>query len=167
MAVREILLLGNENLYKPCQEISEKNIMKAEQIVTDLHDTMMHFRKKYGYGRAIAAPQVNELYRVIYMNFDNNSIAFINPELEFPNNDTFEMWDDCMSFPGLEVKLARHRMCRVNYKDLDWKDCVLDFSGDLSELIQHEYDHLEGILAVQKGVDDKSLRINKEKSGCF
>ncbi|WP_315120240.1 peptide deformylase [uncultured Clostridium sp.] len=167
MAVREILLLGNENLYKVCKEVSGDELHKAKKIIEDLHDTMMEFRDKYGFGRAIAAPQINELYRIIYMNFDDNSIAFINPRLEFIEDDKFEMWDDCMSYPGLEVKLYRYRKCKVYYKDLEWNDCILEFEGDLSELIQHEYDHLDGILAVQRAIDNKSFRINKDKSGCF
>lgn len=167
MATREIILLGNEKLYEVCKEITEDKIEIAKQIIEDLHDTMINFREKYGFGRAIAAPQINELYRIIYMNFDNNSIGFINPRLEFYENEKFQMWDDCMSFPGLEVKLNRYKKCRVLYKNLDWKDCVIEFEGDLAELIQHEYDHLDGILAVQRAIDNKSFRINKDKSGCF
>jgi len=167
MAVREILLLGNENLYKVCKEVSWDNIEKARRIVEDLHATIMDFRGKYGFGRAIAAPQINELCRMIYMNFDNNSIALINPRLEFIDSEEFEVWDDCMSFPGLEVRLHRYKKCKVYYKDLNWNDCTLDFTGDLSELIQHEYDHLDGILAVQRAIDNKSFRINKSKVFCF
>jgi len=167
MAVREILLLGNENLYEISKEISKDRLEKAEQIVEDLHDTMMDFREKYGFGRAIAAPQINELYRVIYMNFDGKSIAFINPRLEPASDKEFEMWDDCMSFPGLEVKLKRYKKVKVYYKDLEWNDCEIQFEGDLAELIQHEYDHLDGILAIQRAIDDKAFRINKGKSGCF
>ncbi len=167
MAVREILLLGNENLYEVSKEISEDGLEKAKQIVEDLHDTMMNFREKYGFGRAIAAPQIDELYRVIYINFDNKSIAFINPRLEPIGNEVFEIWDDCMSFPGLEVKLKRYRGVKIYYKDLKWNDCVIEFEGDLAELIQHEYDHLDGMLAVQRAIDNKSFRINKDKSGCF
>lgn len=163
MSVREILLLGNENLYEVCRDISKDEILKAKQIVNDLHDTIINFRDKHGFGRAIAAPQINELFRIIYMNFDNKSIAFINPRLEFESEDKFEMWDDCMSFPGLEVKVYRHEKCKVYYKDLEWNDCVLEFTGDLSELVQHEYDHLDGILAVQRAIDNKSFRINKSK----
>jgi len=167
MAVKEILLLGNENLYEECIEISKDEIGKAKQIVEDLHDTMMSFRDKYGFGRAIAAPQINELYRIIYMNFDNTSIAFINPRLKFEESEQFEIWDDCMSYPGLEVKLLRYKKCRVHYKDLAWKECCIEFEGDLAELIQHEYDHLDGILAVQRAVDNKSFRINRSKAGCY
>lgn len=167
MTVREILLLGNENLYKTSRELSMDEIDKAKQVAHDLHDTMMNFREKYGFGRAIAAPQIDELYRIIYMNFDGNSIAFVNPRLEFYEDERFEMWDDCMSFPGLEVRLLRYKKCRVHFKDLEWKDCTMEFEGDLAELFQHEYDHLDGILAVQRALDSKSLRINKDKLGCF
>lgn len=165
MSVREILLLGNEHLYEVCKEITADNLEKAKEISEDLHDTMMAFRKKYGFGRAIAAPQIDEGYRVIYMNFSDRSYTFINPIIEFDDDDVFEMWDDCMSFPSLEVKLLRHRTCRVTYRDLDFKVCVAEFEGDISELFQHEYDHLDGILAVQKALDTKSFRINTEKSG--
>lgn len=167
MALREILLLGNENLYAVCSEVSKDEINKVKQIVEDLHDTMVNFREKYGFGRAIAAPQINELYRIIYVNFDNTSIAFINPKLEFTEDEKFEIWDDCMSYPGLEVKLYRYKTCKIYYKNLEWADCSIKFTGDLAELIQHEYDHLDGILAVQKAIDNKSFRINKNKSGCF
>ena len=167
MALREILLLGNENLYKVCEEVSRDNIEKAGEIVEDLHDTMLDFRKKYGFGRAIAAPQINEQFRIIYLNYDSNPKALINPRLEFVGDERFEVWDDCMSFPGLEVKLYRYKKCKVFYKDLDWKDCILEFEGDLSELVQHEYDHLDGIVAIQRAIDDKSFRINKSKAGCY
>jgi peptide deformylase len=167
VAAREILLLGNENLYRVCKEVTRDNLDKAKKVIEDLHDTILEFRRKYGFGRAIAAPQINEPFRILYMNFDGRSIALINPRLEFIGDEKFEVWDDCMSFPGLEVKLLRYKQCRVYYKDLDWKDCTLEFTDDLSELIQHEYDHLDGILAVQRAIDNKSFRINKSKAGCY
>jgi len=167
MAIRDILLLGNENLYRVCTEVSSQEAAKAARIVQDLHDTMLEFRRKYGFGRAIAAPQINEPFRILYMNFEGNSIAFINPVVVFPDEEKFEMLDDCMSFPGLEVRLKRYKKCRVSYRDLDFNECSMDFEGDLAELFQHEYDHLDGILAVQRALDNKSLRINKSKSGCF
>jgi len=167
MAVREILLLGNENLHRICSEVPEGEAEKAKRIVEDLHDTMLEFRRKYGFGRAIAAPQIDEAYRILYMNFDGDSIAFINPVIGFPDGEMFEMWDDCMSFPGLEVKLERYKRCKVQYRDPEWNLCTIDFEGDLAELFQHEYDHLDGILAVQRALDNKAFRINRSKSGCF
>lgn len=163
MAVREILLLGNENLYKVSREITKNEIQKVKQISDDLRDTLLDFRKIHGFGRAIAAPQIDEPFRMIYMNFDGNEYTLINPKLIFPDEEKFQLWDDCMSFPGLEVKLFRYKNCKVLYKDLKFNDCILEPAGDISELVQHEYDHLDGILAVQRAIDDKSLRINREK----
>ncbi|WZL73201.1 peptide deformylase [Clostridiaceae bacterium 35-E11] len=167
MAIRDILLLGQESLYECSKDITKEEIERAEKIAEDLQDTMMNFRKKYGFGRAIAAPQIGAFYRIIYMNVNNQATVFINPKLEFVGDERFEIWDDCMSFPGLEVKLYRCKKCRISYKDLAWKDCVIEFAGDLAELIQHEYDHLDGILAVQRAIDQKSFRINKNKAGCY
>ncbi len=167
MAVKQILLLGNDTLYQVSDEISKNQLDKPKQVVNDLHDTMMNFRKSYGFGRAIAAPQINELVRIIYMNIDGQTTVFMNPRLEFPEDEKMEIWDDCMSFPGLEVKIMRYKKVRVHYLDLQWQDCVIDFEGDLAELIQHEYDHLDGILSLQRAIDDKSFRMNREKAVCY
>jgi peptide deformylase len=167
MAVREILLLGNEELYKACEEVPREDIERAGRIALDLQDTMAEFRRKYGFGRAIAAPQINEHVRMIYLNYDGDPKVLINPRLDFTGDEKFEVWDDCMSFPGLEVRLFRYKKCKVYYKNLKWEDCVLEFEGDLSELIQHEYDHLDGILAVQRAMDSKAFRMNRSKAGCY
>jgi peptide deformylase len=167
MPTKSILLLGNEDLYQTSVELQEHEIATAKRVIQDLHDTMMEFRAKYGFGRAITAPQIGEFYRIIYMNIDGKATAMINPQLEFINDERIKMWDDCMSFPGLEVSLYRFKNCIVRYKDQDWNDCVLHLQDDLAELIQHEYDHLDGILAIQRAIDNKSLRINKAKAGCY
>lgn len=166
MAIRDILLLGNEDLYSISREISPRQLEKAKQVAADLHDTMFHFKEKYRFGRAIAAPQIGEFWRIIYMNWANCPHVLVNPRLQF-GEEQFEVWDDCMSFPGLEVKLNRYKKTTVVYKDLQWEDCALEFEDDLSELIQHEYDHLDGILAVQRALDNKAFRINKQKAGCY
>lgn len=167
MAVRQILLLGNENLYKPCITIDAALADKARQVAMDLNDTIDSFRAKYGFGRAIAAPQIDEPYRIIFMKFEDKVEVFINPEMSPVTDETFAMWDDCMSFPGLEVLVKRYKRIRVNYLDLEMKAHTAEMDGDMSELFQHEYDHLDGILAVQRAIDSKSFRINKEKSGTF
>lgn len=85
------------------------------------------------------------------------TILFINPRLTFPDAETIEVLDDCMSFPDLMVRVRRYKRCLIHYKDEQWKDCVMELEGDMSELIQHEYDHLDGILATLRAVDHKAL----------
>ncbi len=167
MAVKEILLLGNEKLYQTSAPVLPEERETAERIVGDLRDTMAAFRQKYGFGRAIAAPQIGELSRILYLNAGGQETVFLNPELEFPDGEQFTLWDDCMSFPGLEVKVRRYKRCRITFQDLAWNQHVWEPEEDFSELLQHEYDHLDGILAVQRAVDEKSFRINRRHAGCY
>ncbi|MDW7662703.1 MAG: peptide deformylase [Bacillota bacterium] len=162
MAIRDILLLGNEKLYDGSVEVKKEELDYVKEVVEDLHDTLMNFRKEYGAGRAIASPQIDVFKRIIYMNIDK-AIVFINPRLEFIGDEKIEVLDDCMSFPNLKVKVLRYKKCRIYYKDLLWNDCAMDMSDDLSELIQHEYDHLDGILAVQRAIDNKSFVVSLNK----
>ncbi len=163
MAEKTVLLLGDERLYRVCASIEETQLALAGQIMADLHDTMMAFRRRHGFGRAIAAPQIDAPYRMIYLNIGEPE-AIINPVMSFPDEEMMELWDDCMSFPGLEVWLKRHRRCTLTYRNLKWEECRMDLEGDLSELLQHEYDHLDGILAVQRAENLKAFRMNPDKA---
>lgn len=156
--VKEILLLGNEKLYEPSKEVQREELESLDQTIRDLHDTLMDFREKYHAGRAVAAPQIGIQKRILYMYIDN-PVVFINPVLSFPDDEKMDVMDDCMSFPGLLVKVERYRRCIIQYKDEQWNDCEMKLEGDLSELLQHEYDHLDGILAVMRAKDEKSLFI--------
>lgn len=156
--VKEILLLGNEKLYEPSKEVQREELQSLDQTIRDLHDTLMDFRQKYHAGRAVAAPQIGVQKRILYMYIDT-PVVFINPVLSFPDDEKMDVMDDCMSFPGLLVKVERYRRCIIRYKDEKWNDCEMKLEGDLSELLQHEYDHLDGILAVMRAKDEKSLFI--------
>lgn len=157
---REILLLGNPALYEVSQPVKREELSEIGPIVTDLHDTLLAFRAKYSCGRAIAAPQIGVKKRLLYMN-TGEPFVFINPSLEFSDDEQFEVMDDCMSFPGLLVKVLRHKRCVIRYLDEGWNERSFAPEGDLSELLQHEYDHLDGILAVQRAIDDKSFFIKE------
>ena len=153
---RTILLLGNPELYEVSGEVKIEELQQMEQVREDLKDTLLAFRARYGVGRAIAAPQIGVKKRVIYRHLDT-PVLFINPCLSFPEQDMIDVLDDCMSFPDLLVRVKRHKRCIIYYKDLDWNDCSMELEGDMSELIQHEYDHLDGILATLRAVDERAL----------
>ena len=82
----------------------------------------------------------------------------INPELSNLSDEMIELWDDCMSFPSLLVKVRRHKKITVSYFDLNWQKHTKELEDAMSELIQHEYDHLDGILAVQRAIDKHSFK---------
>lgn len=162
MTVKNILLLGNPKLYEKSDIVTKDEIERLQPVIKDLHDTLLDFRRKYGAGRAIAAPQIGVMKRIIYM-YIEKPVVFVNPVLIDKSKEMMDVLDDCMSFPNLLVKVRRYKSCKICYKNMEWNDCTMDLEGDLSELLQHEYDHLDGILAVARAIDSKSFVLKEEK----
>jgi peptide deformylase len=157
MSLDEILKLGNPKLHEVSEPVRISESKKLKSTINKLHNLLMEFREEYGTGRAIAAPQIGVLKRVIYLNIEK-PVVIINPELSDFSKEMMELWDDCFCFPNLLVKVKRHQRCRLQFFDIDWNRQIWVPEGDLSELIQHEYDHLDGILATQRAIDLKSFR---------
>ena len=157
MAVSDILLLGNPLLYEKSVIVEKEEISELLPKINLLFETVIDFKKNYGAGRAIAAPQIGLMKRIICLNI-NKPVAMINPVLSDLSEEMFEIWDDCMSFPNLLVRVLRHKKLTISFLDLNWQKQTWHLEGDLAELIQHEYDHLDGILATQRAIDNKSFR---------
>ncbi|MCG6186058.1 peptide deformylase [Maribellus maritimus] len=157
MAVKDILLLGDPKLYEESAPVKKTELNELLPHFNLMFETVLDFQKKYGAGRGIAAPQIGLLKRIICLNIDK-PVAIINPELKNPSNEMIELWDDCMSFPNLCVKVKRHKKLTLSFYDLNWEKQTWQLEDDMAELIQHEFDHLDGILAVQRAVDNKSFR---------
>ncbi len=156
MAVKDILFLGDPLLYKMSLPVERDEVPDFLPMISEMHSTVAEFRSIYGKGRAIAAPQLGLLKRIICLNIDK-PITMINPEISDLSSEMIELWDDCMSFPGLLVKLKRHKSLRLSFLDTEWNRHEWYLEDDMAELIQHEYDHLDGILAIQKAIDHKSF----------
>ncbi len=155
---RKILLLGDSALYEVSEEVREEELGELMPVFTDMLDCIKGIRRDYGFGRAIAAPQIGVKKRVICMLTDRPYVI-INPSLEFVGDEMMELWDDCMSFPNLLVRVRRYRHCILRYRDENWVQQELRMDDDMSELIQHEYDHLDGILATMRAIDNRSLKM--------
>ena len=157
---REILLLGNPALYEISEEVKEEELELLRPVFEDMFDCIRGIRRDYGFGRAIAAPQIGIKKRLICMLTDQPRVI-INPTLEPVGDELMELWDDCMSFPKLLVRVRRCRRCILRYRDENWQPQDLLMEDGMSELIQHEYDHLNGILATMRAVDSKSFAMKK------
>lgn len=154
--LEKILLLGNPALYQVADEVKEEELAQMKQVSDELHEVLIEFRKKYQAGRAIAAPQIGVQKRLVYMHIDH-PVTMINPVLYDLSEEMMELWDDCLCFPNLLVKVRRHQQCKIDFWDLSWQKHTWTLDGDLSELLQHECDHLDGILATQRAIDEKSF----------
>ncbi|MEM1123959.1 MAG: peptide deformylase [Bacteroidota bacterium] len=157
MKLDRVLQLGNPLLYEVSEPVQKAELAELRPVLQDLHDIILEFRAKYNAGRAIAAPQIGVMKRIICWNVDTPKII-INPEITFLSEELMELWDDCMSFPNLLVRLKRHKACSINFLDENWRPHTWHLEDDLSELFQHEYDHLDGILATQRAIDDRSFK---------
>ena len=160
--IKEILLLGNPQLLKKSEPVNAGELPLARSVGDDLKDTMMDFREKYAYGRAIAAPQIGVLKQIVYMQMDQPALL-INPVISDESEAMIEIWDDCMSFPDLLVRLRRHQSIRVNYRDENWDGQSIQAEDDLSELLQHEIDHLHGVLATMRAIDGRAFALRSQR----
>lgn len=161
--IKQLLTLGDPQLYEISEPIIPEEEKELKEWVCDLHDTLMEYRRVHGAGRAVAAPQIGIRKRLLYMNLGGTPYVFVNPMITFPDDEMYEVLDDCMSFPGLLVKVMRHKRAVIKYLDHNFEPKEMILEGDLSELLQHEYDHLDGILATMRAKDDKSLILGNIK----
>jgi len=74
----------------------------------------------------------------------------INPEIVDVDNEDFTVWDDCFSFPNLLVRVSRAFRIKVRYQDVKGEWQTVDLEGDRAELLQHEIDHLDGVLILDR-----------------
>lgn len=164
MAVREILVLGNSQLWEPSTEVADIQAPATQALIHDLADTLADFRLRNGFGRAIAAPQIGAHQRILFVNLRDGSepFALINPQIVRASYEQMELWDDCFSLPNLMVRVRRHVEIGVSFHDQYGEAQLLTARDDLSELLQHELDHLEGILATDRAIDSRSFAMRSE-----
>ena len=161
MAVREILLLGNPVLRTRCTRVKDFTSGGVRRTIDDLKDTLVDFRSRHGFGRGIAAPQIGVTEQIIVIKSDSE-IVLVNPNIVRRSRQQMTLWDDCFSFPDILVKVKRHSAITVEYMDEAGRTMRYEAEGSLSELLQHEIDHLNGILAIDRAVDSKHIILRSE-----
>jgi peptide deformylase len=160
MPVRRILQLGDAMLRQASLPVT--SLGEAAGVVADLRDTLHEFRGTHGFGRGISAVQIGEPLRIIYIELDGVPLSIFNPVLESMSEERIRLWDDCFSFPDLLVQVERSASVTLHYLDPVGVPNTLRASGALSELLQHEMDHLDGILAIDRAMDRSSFRTKAE-----
>lgn len=160
MPIRTVLQLGDPMLRKQCARVEDPSSRETRELISDLSETLAHWRAKTGYGRAIAAPQIGVLKRVIFLRLPGaEPWPFINPEIISRSNEKIVVWDACLSFLSIFMQVERHREITVRYQNLEGE--ILEVNAgeerNLSELLQHEIDHLDGILAIDRVTDVKTI----------
>jgi peptide deformylase len=165
MPVRQLLQLGDPLLRERASAVADPTAREIQDLVRDLADTLAHWRAETGYGRGIAAPQLGDLKRVIFLQLPGAAPwPLINPEITERSKEKIIVWDACLSFLSIFMQVERHRRITVRYQNLNGEACEIEAGDerDLSELLQHEIDHIDGILAIDRVVDTKTICTREE-----
>ncbi len=158
MAVRATLEIGNPLLRQQSEPVADPDAPEIAALVEDLSDTLADWRRRTGYGRGIAAPQIGVLKRVVFIRMPGQEPrVLINPEIVWASEETVPVWDACLSYFVLFFEVQRSRHVRVRYQDRRGVRHVLEASDDLAELLQHELEHLDGRLAIDLVTDPRTF----------
>ena len=144
MALRNIVTEGDEILRKHCREVTEVN----ERIKTTMEDMLETMRAEMGVG--IAAPQLGIMRRMFIAEPEPGRVYYmINPEiLEQSGSQTGD--EGCLSVPGMIGTVERPDYIKIRALDINGAEQVYEFSGFDARVMCHEYDHLDGILYIDK-----------------
>lgn len=165
MAIRTVLQLGDPGLREVAKSVENPAAPEIRALVKDLADTLGYWRKATGYGRGIAAPQIGSPARVIFLQLPGDQPwALVNPEIAERSKEKIVVWDACLSFLSIFMQVERHREITVRHQDLSgaWHELRAGEERNLSELLQHEIDHLDGVLAVDRVTDIRTMCTREE-----
>lgn len=166
---RDITRMGHPVLRKTAEDVSKEYLKSDDfyQLLVDMKDSMDH----YG-GIGIAAPQIGVSLKVALielMGFNRYGqevnlplTAFINPKIEYLDETPQGFWEGCLSVPGLRGFVERPKKVRVTYLNLAGVEQELIADGFLATVLQHELDHLFGVLYIDRIKDTKLLSYQEE-----
>jgi peptide deformylase len=151
MAVRRVLKMGDPLLYRKAEPVKGFNTPELDALIADMFDTMAALN-----GAGLAAPQIGVSQRVVIFSVESNprypdvepvpTTVLINPSLTPIGDEMEEGWEGCLSVPGLRGLVTRHKSLRYTGFDQHGKPFDRTVSGFHARVVQHECDHLDGIL---------------------
>ncbi|MGH4122299.1 MAG: peptide deformylase [Clostridium sp.] len=148
MAIRTIRNYGDELLRKKSRVVDEIN-PRILLLIKDMKETMYNSK-----GIGLAAPQVGILKRVIVIDVGNGPMALINPEiLEMQGSSIAN--EGCLSIPGVQKNVERPEKVAVKAINENGEEIIINGEGLLARALCHEIDHLDGVLFVDKAIDEE------------
>ena len=164
MAILKIAKLGHPVLLKKTNEISNLDSIDLKKIIYDMSETMIDAN-----GIGLAAPQVHLSHRLfIYRNPDIEEeekikvFVLINPKIENISNETEDDWEGCLSIPGMSGLVRRSKKIKYSAIDLKGEKVSGEVDGLHARVIQHEFDHLNGILYTSRLADKRAFGYSEE-----
>ena len=157
MAIRNVVTEGDEILRKRCREVGEV----TDRIKMTLQDMLETMREQYGVG--IAAPQVGIMRRMFIAEPEPGRVYYmINPEILEQSGSQIDD-EGCLSVPGMIGTVERPQKIKIQAMDLNGEIQVYEFEDFDARVMCHEYDHLEGILYIDKAENIRSMEEEMEE----
>jgi peptide deformylase len=154
----EILVDGDPRLRERSAPVESIDLAVGEDVAR-LCAALTDVRTRLGFGRALAAPQIGVLRRIVAVDLGAGPFVLINPAIAWASDETFEVWDDCFSVPDRIVRVRRHASITVEYVDERMRPRRWSrLPPELAELIQHELDHLDGVLMIDRAAGDDAIQ---------
>ena len=151
MAVRQVLKMGDPLLFQIAEPVREFDTPQLDALIADMFDTMAALN-----GAGLAAPQIGVSQRIVIFGVEANprypevepvpTTVLINPVIEFLGKETAEGWEGCLSVPGMRGIVRRYTRLRYTGFDQRGRPVEREVSGFHARVVQHECDHLDGIL---------------------
>ena len=170
MPVRKIIKMGHPTLRQRAKSLHKRDLTTArfKNLLSDMVDTL----RDYG-GVGLAAPQIDESLRVVVVEIRDTNLrygvqtlfpltVFVNPEIELIDSQTAGFWEGCLSIPGIRGYVERPQNISVSFIDELGEFDTLDLHGFPATVLQHEIDHLDGVLYVDRMKDLRSLSFEDE-----
>ena len=156
MAIRKIVEMGKDDILRKHARKVEKFDKRLGVLLDDMADTMYEAD-----GVGLAAPQVGVLKRCVVIDVGEGLIELVNPEVLVAEGEDVDV-EGCLSVPGRRATVARPEKVRVHAQDRDGNHIELEGEGLLARCLCHEIDHLDGVLYVDKMIEDVTDRVEAE-----
>jgi peptide deformylase len=162
MALLPIYLYGDDVLYKKSVRVTKVD-EKLLSFISDMFDTMDNAD-----GIGLAANQVGSTHSLFIIDLTHieeyahlGKMIFLNPKIEKYSRETVIKEEGCLSIPDIRAEVVRPDAVTITYQDLKLQDQKLEAQGWLARVIQHEYDHLQGVFFTDKVSDDMKKELKK------
>ncbi len=163
MAVRSTLELGDPLLRQQAQPVADPQAPEVRTLITDLWDTLRDFQQRSGWGRALAAPVIGVGLRAVVLDFEGQELVLINPRFESWGRTQAVDYERCLTFGSIWGAVYRPEHVVVVALDADGVEQRFDVSGDLARLMQHEIDHLDGLVWLDRDPDPATICTTRER----
>lgn len=157
MPVRPTLELGDPLLRQPAAPVEDARSAETHALVQDLWDTLTDFRQRNGWGRAMSAPVIGVSARVVVLDYGEQRSVLINPRFETWSRVQEIAYESCVTFGGIWGQVSRPAKVTVLALDLLGDMQRYDVEGELGRILQHEIDHLDGLVWLDRDPDLASI----------